>query len=110
MMEADFWFFLGAVSLSAGVIGWVCFLEISYRLERQRRRAGSIGLTGLKTARRASEIVQQPPTAAVRSRAHLRLPVRTETLKRALYFRLPMWSHSKHIKQSTGPSSTAVYP
>jgi len=92
MMEADFWFFLGAVSLSAGVIGWVCFLEISYRLERRRRRAGSIGLAGLTTARGASEIVQQPPTAAVRSREHLRLPVWTATLKRNLFLRLPMWN------------------
>jgi hypothetical protein len=110
MMEADFWFFLGAASLSAAVIGWVCFLEVSYRLERRRRRAGLIGLAGLKTAREASEIVQQPPTAAVRSREHLRLPVWTATLKRKLFLRLPMWSPSKQINQSTGPNSTAVYP
>jgi hypothetical protein len=66
MTEADFWFLLGAASINAAVIGWVCFLEVSYRLERRCRRACSIGLAGLKTATDA--VVLPPPTAGVRSR------------------------------------------
>jgi hypothetical protein len=102
MAEGDFWFFLGAVSLSAGVIAWVGFLEISYRLERRRRRAGSIGLAGLKTATEA--IVLAPPAAGVRSREQLRLLVRTAVPKRKLSIRLPMWPLSKHVKQPSGPN------
>lgn len=94
MMEADFAFFLVAVSLSAGVIGWVCFLEISYRLERRRRRAASIGLAGLKTSRAARHIVLQPATNADRSQEQLRLLVRPPTLKRNFSIRLPWWPSS----------------
>jgi hypothetical protein len=67
MTTADFWFMFGAASVSAMVIGWVCFLEISYRLERQRHRAALAGLAGLKTAGAAREDIPQPPTAADRS-------------------------------------------
>jgi hypothetical protein len=107
MAEGDFWFFLGAVSLSAGVIGWVCFLEISYRLERRRRRAGSIGLARLKTA--TETVVLPLPAAGVRSREQLPLLVRTAVPKRKLSIRLPMWPLSKHVKQPSGHNSTAVY-
>ena len=85
MTEANFWFLLGAASISAAVIGWVCFLEVSYRLERRRRRACSIGLAGLKTATHAV-VRPPPPVIAV---------VRTAVPKRKLSIRLPMWSHSK---------------
>ena len=74
MTEADFWFLLGAASLSAVVIGWVCFLEVSYRLERRRRRgAASIGLPGLKMAGAALEILPQPLTSAHVSQGQLRI-------------------------------------
>jgi hypothetical protein len=71
MTTADFWFMFGAASISAMVIGWVCFLEISYRLERQRHRAPLAGLAGLKTAGAAREDVPQPPTAAYRLQEHI---------------------------------------
>ena len=105
MTEANFWFLLGAASISAAVIGWVCFLEVSYRLERRCRRACSIGLAGLKTA----TVVLPLPPAGARSRGQLRLLVRTAVPKRKLSVRLPMWSHSKHVKRPSVPNSTAVF-
>lgn len=73
MTEVDFWFVSGAATLSAAIIGWVCFLEVRYRLERQRRRAASIGFAGLKTAKAVREIVPRPRTTAAFSREQLRI-------------------------------------
>jgi hypothetical protein len=72
MTEVDFWFLFGATLLSAAVIGWVCFLEVSYRLHRQRYRA-LIGLPGLDTEGEARKIVRQHPTAMDHPRERLRL-------------------------------------
>jgi hypothetical protein len=109
MTEAGFWFVLGSASISAAVIGWVCFLEVSYVLERRRRRAASTGLAGLKTAR-VREIVPQPPTTAASSREQLLLPVTTATLKRKFSLRLTWWPLSKHVNQPHGSNPTAVLP
>jgi len=73
MTEVDFLFLFGAVLVSAAVIGWVCFLEVGYRLERQRHRAALTGLAGLETAGAAHEIIPKPPTAADRSREQIRI-------------------------------------
>lgn len=73
MTEVDFWFLFGAASVSAAVIGFVCWLEVSYRLERQRRCAASIALAGLKTTGVAPEIAPQPPTTAEHSGERLRI-------------------------------------
>lgn len=81
MTQVDFLFFLGAAFLGAAVVGWVCFLEVSYRLERQHRRAAPIRL-GLSTARAAREIVAQPPTTADRSREQLHI-ARAEPKRKA---------------------------
>jgi hypothetical protein len=67
MTKVDFWFFFGAAFFSATVIGWVCFLEVTYRRERERHRSVS---TGFRTAGAAHEI-GPTPTAADRSRDKL---------------------------------------
>src|SRR5579864_4161952 len=102
MAEADFWFLLVAASLSAAVIGWVCFLELSYRLERRRRRAFATGRAKLNTARATCEIVAPSPPTAFRSREQLRLLDRTPALKRKLSMHLPWWPFSKYVKQPSG--------
>ena len=107
MTEPGFWFLLGSASISAAVIGWVCFLEVSYRLGRRWRRAFSIGRAGLEKATDA--VVLPPPTAGVRSREQLRLQVRTAVAKRKLSIRLHMRSLSKHVERPSVPNSTAVF-
>jgi hypothetical protein len=62
MTNIGFWFFFGSAFVSAAVIGWVCFLELTYQLERRRsrQRADATSLAGLQTAGAAREILLQP--------------------------------------------------
>jgi hypothetical protein len=62
MTNVGFWFLFGSAFVSAAVIGWVCFLELTYQLERRRSRqhAATISLAGLQTAGAAREILLQP--------------------------------------------------
>jgi hypothetical protein len=109
MTEADLWFLVGSASLSAAVIGFVCFLELSYRLERRCRRAAAMELAGLSAARATHDVVAQLPTTEIRHREQLRLLVWTAALKRKLYIRLPWWPVSRYVNQPRGPNSTPVY-
>ena len=62
MTNVGFWFLFGSAFVSAAVIGWVCFLELTYRLERRcsRQRAAAISLAGLQTAGAARENLLPP--------------------------------------------------
>ena len=62
MTNVGFWFLFGSGFVSAAVIGWVCFLELTYQLERRRSRqhAAATSLAGLQTAGEACENLLQP--------------------------------------------------
>ena len=74
MTNVGFWFLVGSAFISAAVIGWVCFLELTYQLERRRSRqhAASTSLAGLQTAGAAREILLQPRQPADSVREQLR--------------------------------------
>jgi hypothetical protein len=74
MTNVGFWFLFGSGFVSAAVIGWVCFLELTYQLERRRshQRAATISLAGLQTAGAAREILLQPRQPADSVREQLR--------------------------------------
>jgi hypothetical protein len=76
MTNVGFWFLVGSAFISAAVIGWVCFLELTYQLERRRsrQRAATISLAGLQTAEAAREISLQPRQSAHGFREQSRSP------------------------------------
>jgi hypothetical protein len=75
MTNVGFWFLFGSGFVSAAVIGWVCFLELTYQLERRRspRHAASTSLAGLQTIG-AREILLQPRQSAHGFREQSRSP------------------------------------
>ena len=74
MTNVGFWFLFGSAFVSAAVIGWVCFLELTYQLERRRsrKRAAPTSLSGLQTAGAGREILLQPRQPADSVREQLR--------------------------------------
>jgi len=72
MTNVGFWFLFGSAFVSAAVIGWVCFLELTYQLERRSRDAAAqSSLSGLQTTATAREILSQPlqPTDSSREQS-----------------------------------------
>jgi hypothetical protein len=90
MTNVGFWFLFGAAFVSAAVIGWVCFLELTCQLERRRsrKRAAPTSLSGLQTAGAGREILLQPRKPADGFREQLR----TRKLKLRLPMHLRQWS------------------
>lgn len=61
MTNAGFWFLFGAAFVSAAVISWIGFLELTYQRERRRSRndAPATSLPGFQTAGAAREILSR---------------------------------------------------
>jgi len=66
MTNVGFWFLFGAAFVSAAVISWIGFLELTYQLERRhsRKHAPATSLPEVRTAGTARDVLQPRKPAA----------------------------------------------